>query len=535
MPRSRIGPLALESPLGRSNSSVYRALHVQQRTQVAVRVFATPMGLTPEAKQSFAEQTEELKSLKHPGIVRCFGGGFDARDAYLVYELVDGESLDRILERRSRLPWEAVLDYGVQLSNALQSAHERGWVHGRIRPDKLIASLDEKTIKLSDFRRETSISNIQPEAITVENIAYTAAEALGAKVTPEPAVDIYSLGAVMYQALTGTLPFSGETAKEVRNHILESPVPAVATLVFDCPVWLSAIVEQMLDKDPNKRPFTAAAVAMALKAAHENALSGVGVAQHAVSGFSPLQLNTDRQAAAKALGLSPKRNRPAKSENPTPFTDRPWVLVLGIVLAIGAIYLFTRPLSEEALRKRAGNLMAKAQPEAYEQARDLYLLQLVARFPDGPHATWAREQLDIVDMDSAERKMERNRRFNRDAASEGERKYEEAQQFKRFGDRVAAMERYQAIIDLMQDIEKERAFVNLSRRQIARLKIDPPSIEEAQKLLSKKLEDADAQYRKGDVVSPKKTWESIVTLYNGNQSMSEYVEQAQSRLDQMRK
>ncbi len=66
MTRSRIGPLALESPLGDANGSVFRAIHVQQRMQVAVRVFSTPMGMTPEAKRSFADEMESLKNLKHP-------------------------------------------------------------------------------------------------------------------------------------------------------------------------------------------------------------------------------------------------------------------------------------------------------------------------------------------------------------------------------------------------------------------------------------------------------------------------------------
>ena len=118
MTRSRIGPLALESPLGDRGSNIYRALHMQQKAQVAVRVFSVPMGMTPEAKQEFAEQLESLKALRHPGIVRCYGGGFDAKDAYLVYELVDGDSLDVALKKRERLPWESVLDFGLQLCEA---------------------------------------------------------------------------------------------------------------------------------------------------------------------------------------------------------------------------------------------------------------------------------------------------------------------------------------------------------------------------------------------------------------------------------
>lgn len=149
MTRSRIGPLALESPLGERGSNVFRAVHMQQRAQVVVRVFSVPLGLTPESKQEFADQLESLKSLRHPGIVRCYGGGFDAKDAYLVYELAQGESLDKLLKRRERLPWESILDYGLQLCEALKYSHEAGWIHGRIRPDKIIVSEDGNKVKIN--------------------------------------------------------------------------------------------------------------------------------------------------------------------------------------------------------------------------------------------------------------------------------------------------------------------------------------------------------------------------------------------------
>ena len=151
--RSKIGPLALESPLGDRGSNVFRALHLQQRAHVVVRVFSVPLGMTPESKQEFADQLEGLKALRHPGIVRCYGGGFDAKDAYLVYELIQGESLAVTLKRRERLPWESVLDYGLKLCEALQKAHESGWIHGRIRPDKILVSEDANKVKISDFRR----------------------------------------------------------------------------------------------------------------------------------------------------------------------------------------------------------------------------------------------------------------------------------------------------------------------------------------------------------------------------------------------
>ena len=95
MPRSRLGPLAIESRLGDhpSQSSVWRAIHVQQQKAIAVKVFQAPFGGTPEARAELAREWEILKKLSHPAIVRCFGGGFEETDAYLAYELIEGETL----------------------------------------------------------------------------------------------------------------------------------------------------------------------------------------------------------------------------------------------------------------------------------------------------------------------------------------------------------------------------------------------------------------------------------------------------------
>jgi eukaryotic-like serine/threonine-protein kinase len=531
MTRSRIGPLALEAPLGDSNGSLFRAIHVNQKMQVAVRIFSTPMGMTPEAKRSFAEQIESAKSLKHPGIVRCFGGGFDAHDAYLVFELVDGESLTQMFQRRERLPWEMVLEYGLQLSNALQEAHEKEWIHGRISPDKILVNKEGTIVKLADFRKITPFERALPTSQRLDELAFRAPEALVASYQWQPAADLYSLGAVLYRALTGQFPFAAKSLNELNKSIIEQVVPPVSSIVFDCPVWLSTIVEQLLDKNPHKRPFTAAATAKALKTARDNALSGVSVTQHMLGGFSALQMKSDRSDAEKALGIKKKKQKKVRESDGTSFTDRPWFLVGGLALAIAAIYMFTRPLSDATLRKRAEALMSQTDLELHYEARDRYLHQIVERFPDGPNTAWAKEQLDLVDMEEAERRIELNDRFNRKPNTEGERKYVEAQRFERFGDSITALERYRAIAELMKDIPSERPFVNLSLKQVARLEKESRSTREVKKFLTEKLREADQQFEKGDVEASNEIWRSIVKLYNGNQEMTELVNQAQERLE----
>lgn len=438
--------------MGERGSTLFRAVHIQQKTQVAVRVFSQPMGMTPEAKQEFAQQMEKLKALRHANIVRCYGGGFDAKDAYLVYELAEGDSLAATLKRKERLPWELVLDLGVQLCEALNVAHQAGWVHGRIRPDKVIVSSDSTKFKLADFRRGTATIKL----LTADQLAYSAPETLSDQPTVDAASDLYSVGAVMYHAITGQSPFQAANAPAMRKSIAESVPPPVATLVFDCPVWLSSIVEQLLSKESVKRPFSANATVMALNEAQRRACQGIGVAQHATSGFSPLQLNTDRAEAAKALGHKKTKKRKqsgGEGSEETGMLERPFVLLAILLAAIGLISYLVWPLNEVNLRSRAEQLIARHETEGGKGASNKYLQELADRFPESNNGRWALSKLEEIEMEAemelAEARIQKHKRFGLEPTSEGERKYTEARRFESFEDRITALELYQGIVNLL--------------------------------------------------------------------------------------
>jgi len=185
-------------------------------------------------------------------------------------------------------------------------------------------------------------------------------------------------------------------------------------------------------------------------------------------------------------------------------------------------------------RARAEVLIARDDLGSHNDARDKYLYNLIERFPDGENSLWAKEQLDLIEMENAESRIQSNRRFGREPSSEGERKYSEASRYELFGDRVTALEQYQGIVNLLKDEEKERAYVNLARRQIAKIQSKPPSIEELRRFLREKLDQADKMYSSADAIGAKQIWESIVNLYNGNKEMLPIVEQAQAKLSKLR-
>jgi eukaryotic-like serine/threonine-protein kinase len=210
------------------------------------------------------------------------------------------------------------LDYGLQLCDALQHAHSSGWIHGRIRPDKLLLTLGGEVVKLNEIWSGPT-QNRPPRP---EELMYQSPEQIEGSKPIELASDLYSLGATLYYALTGKPPYQGENAGAVRQAVLAGPPPPVATLVYDCPVWLSAIVEQLMQPDPLKRPFSATATAMALREAQKRAESGVGVVQHALAGFSPLQLNVDKDEAEKVVLGKKKQKRKKRAESMRSMTNQ---------------------------------------------------------------------------------------------------------------------------------------------------------------------------------------------------------------------
>lgn len=531
--QSRIGPFALEAPLSKRSASgqVFRAVHLEQSKLAAVRVFSIPMGMTPESRRDFATQLEQLKQLRHPGIVRCYGGGFDNRNAYLAYEMIDGESLDRLLKRRGRLPWETVIEYGQALVDALQYAHQTGWIHGRMRPEKLIVPHDGGSICISDFRRDEIASALSGGPPLLSEALYFAPEQFNEGFKPDAKSDLYSLGAVLFTMLTGKPPLFASRIDQLVQLVRSENPASVNAHVLDCPVWLNAIVEQLLQKDPRRRPFGAAAVQLAFREAQRRHASGVGVLQHATAGFSPLQLKADREEAEKVLGIKPKKKR---KESTTPFHERPLVLLVGLAACIGLIVWLLMPLSESALRRKAETLLASEEWLDWDSARDEYLSQLLERFPQGKHVEWAREQVDIVDMHEAERRIDRNARTGKEPNSEAERRFIEARQFEQFGDRATALDKYRSIINLLGGKPEDKPILNLARRQIRGIIEKPFDSDELQKFLSMRMSEAESAYASGNVLAAKRIWESILSLYRGNQEMASFVEQAQKRLDSLR-
>ena len=532
MPRSRLGPLAIESRLGdpSSGGSVWRAIHVKLQRSLAVKLFATPFGGTPESRAVFSREWEALKKIQHPAIARCFGGGFEDSDAYLAYELVEGETLADQLTRKKRMSWESALDLAQPLADALEYLHRNNVIHGAIEPDKImIAGLSPVLLDVRMDRRDTPYKTNSPFA--PEQAALSAPEALSSEPLT-PSTDIYALGACMYLAITGDPPISGSSIEEVSSNAkFQTPI-APARIVMDCPVWLDKVVMQMLEKDPAMRPANASAVKLALAEVRKRAMSRTGVAEHASAGFSALQMTDqrDRDEARTLLGREIVDLDEDDTPDSTLWHDKAWVLLGTLVLLLGLLAWVAWPASEMSLRREAENLLAEDTRSAMSQAKLQPLRQLLVRFPDGENAAWAREQVDQIDVRLFIHQLSVKIKNNLPITNQGELLHRQAQEYADMNDTSKAIDKYRSIITVLGDDDEYKVTVNAAAAQIAVLEKSGSQNTEASRVVQRKLKEADELMLDGRVVEARKIWYSLVELYGDNSDLSPLIKRAQSRL-----
>ncbi|MEM6690059.1 MAG: serine/threonine-protein kinase [Planctomycetota bacterium] len=529
MPPSRLGPLALESKLGDhpSTSTVWRAIHIELKRSIAVKLFPIPFGSTPEARRRLADEWETLKQIRHPAIAQCYGGGFEESNAYLAYELIEGSTLASMIEMRGRLGWETTIDTASSLSEALQVLHGRGICHGAVVPSKVVfGGLSPVMIDTRVDRFSTPYRNNRPP--TADEVACIPPEMIGNPSAASVAADLHMLGSLMYQMITGRFPEKEAMIGELGSSGIASP----ATLVMDTPVYLDRLVMQLLSDDPKARPRTAEAVIKSLAEVRRKATSKTSVVEHAASGFSPITVTnqSDRETARDLMGRDPIR---FEDELPTvdiPWHDRPGVIVGGIALICAIICWAVWPLNENQLRAKAETLLETKRQTDWMQAKNSYLQPLINRFPNGEHADWARNQIDRIEMSQAEQALDVKIKRNFKLSNEAERLYAEARRYERFGDKAQALDRYRSMVTLLDDDPQYKPFVNLARRQIAGIE-ETPADSEASTLLKRQLDQAEQLMLDGQVLEARKIWYSIIELYGDNDSVAPLVRRAQERLE----
>ncbi|GLW33981.1 serine/threonine-protein kinase [Actinoplanes regularis] len=232
---------------------------------VAVKILLPALLDEPGFAERFRGEARTMATLNHPGVVDVYDYGSDQQIAFLVMEYVEGDALSRTLSRVGRLTPARTMALVAQAADALQAAHGNGIVHRDVKPGNLLVR-PNGTLVLTDFgiARSALVGQLTVAGAVLGTASYISPEQAAGDVAT-PASDVYALGVVAYQCLSGHRPFDGATPIEIAmKHVRETPRP----LPGDIPPAVRAIVERALAKDPAARwPSAAAMAAVARQAA----------------------------------------------------------------------------------------------------------------------------------------------------------------------------------------------------------------------------------------------------------------------------
>ena len=276
-PGAKLGPYEIIAPFGAGGmGEVYRARDPQLGREVAIKILPSFLSRDPDRLRRFEQEARAAAALNHPNILAVYQMGTHDGAPYLVSELLEGSTLrDQLL--RGAVPVRKAVDYAIQTARGLAAAHEKGIVHRDLKPENLFLTKDGR-IKILDFGLAKLIQ--QPHAsdpgsptmtegtepgVVLGTVGYMAPEQVRGQ-TADDRADLFALGAILYELLTGKRAFHKPTSAETMSAILNEEPPSASQITPGIPPALQKVVQRCLEKNPEQRFHSASDLAFALEA-----------------------------------------------------------------------------------------------------------------------------------------------------------------------------------------------------------------------------------------------------------------------------
>ncbi len=336
--------------LGRGGfAEVYEVWDQDLERRLAVKVLRPDVAWTPGMLDRFRHETKAVARFSHPNILAIHFVGEGEGIVYYAMPFVEGQSLADLLRKEGPLPYERVVSLARQILDALQHAHDSGLLHRDIKPDNIMIDRASGKPLLVDFgiaKRLDAGKGVTQTGFVVGTPQYMSPEQALGDTNLDARSDLYSMGAVLFQMLTGAPPFEGETSQEiVAKHIADAP-PAPITVNPRIPRWLSDAVVRCLAKKPSER--------------FQSAAEMLGVLEQGMASMPPLAVSRAQAVAGAAATVKMESGQRRKATAPevpaaprsaaTP-GSRPglvwlWVALgaVGVVGAAVAYVVLTRPV-----------------------------------------------------------------------------------------------------------------------------------------------------------------------------------------------
>ncbi len=327
-------------------ANVYKALCHRLNRYDAVKIMRDDTAANTELRRRFRAESQAVAMLSHPNIVSVYDVSHSDDIEYIVMELIDGITLKQYLQKKCVLDPSEVLNFSIQIAKALEHAHSKGIIHRDIKPQNIML-LKDGMIKVADFGIASLESDIEENnGETVGSVHYIAPEQARGQ-APDARSDIYSLGIVMYEMLTGKLPYVGASDVEVAvKHMNTDPV-SPRDIVPDIPEELERICLKAMDSDINERYQTAGELLNELEQYKAQSL-----AAHVLEDSEAVLIDSDEQP----------RRRAQRSRRSRKIALSSGILAVLLFVIIGFVFLngyFLKDLFSDPVKVKVDNFVGR--------------------------------------------------------------------------------------------------------------------------------------------------------------------------------